>query len=138
MVSTAIVAGGRGRIDMEIASGGTSWPRLTDELAVLDNNVYGSLLDAPKVRRLAETFVAAGWRARASSWTDIEVEREWVRIELQQLPDKVIFSGVVSPPRVEDLAAVFTGLNLRYSIELWNAEGTELLRELESESPKTD
>jgi hypothetical protein len=117
---------------MEITSGGTPGPRLTDELALLDNNVYGSLSDAPPVKRLAATFVAAGWRARASSWTEIEVEREWVRIELQQRPDEVIFSGVVSPARIEDLAAVFVTLNLRYSIELWNTERTELLRELES------
>jgi hypothetical protein len=116
---------------MEITSGGTPGPRLIDELAVLDNNVYGSLPDAPPVRALAEMLVAAGWRARASSWTDIEVEREWVCIELQQPPNTVIFSGVVDPSRVEDLATVFTGLNLTYSIELWNAGGTELLRELD-------
>jgi hypothetical protein len=122
-----------GRLGLEITSGGTPGPRLADELAMLDhNNVYGSLPDAPAVRHLAETLVAAGWRARASSWTDFEVEREWVRIELQQLPDEVIFSGVVDPFRVEDLGAAFAGLDLKYSIELWNSEGTELVRELGS------
>jgi hypothetical protein len=116
---------------MEITSGGTPGPRLTDELETLDNNVYGSLPDSPPVKALAETLVAAGWRARASSWTDIEVEREWVRIELQQSADTVLFSGVVDPTRVDELAAVFSGLNMRYSIELWNAARTELLRELD-------
>jgi hypothetical protein len=94
--------------------------------------VYGSLPDAPSVRHLVETFVASGWRARARSWTEFEVEREWVRIELQQVPDKVIFSGVVEPSRLADLGAAFAHLDLKYSIELWNAEGTELVRELGS------
>ncbi|WP_203907766.1 hypothetical protein [Rhizocola hellebori] len=119
---------------MDITSGGTSGPRLVDQLAALDNNVYGSLYDCPPARQLAESFVAAGWRARASSWTDYEVECEWACIELQQLPGEVIFNGVVDPSRLDELAVVFAGLDVRYSIELWNAEGTDLIRELKPQS----
>lgn len=114
----------------EITSGGTQGPRLTDELAELDNNVYGSLPDAPPLHLLAERLAAEGWRARASSRTDYEVEREWVSIELQQSPQGVIFSGVADPARVEELAAVFAGLDMRYSIELWDPDGSTLIREL--------
>jgi hypothetical protein len=42
--------------------------------------VYGSLPDAPPLHLLAERLAAEGWRARASSRTDYEVEREWVSI----------------------------------------------------------
>jgi hypothetical protein len=118
---------------MEIPSGGTPGPSLADEWAALDNNVYGWLHDAPPLRHLAELFVAAGWSARASSWTEYEVEREWACVELrQQAPAEVIFSGVVDPSRVAELAAAFTGLGLRYSIELQNADGVEMLRLPES------
>ncbi|MFG1675255.1 hypothetical protein [Micromonospora sp. NPDC049282] len=112
---------------MEITSGGTPGPRLADHLAVLDNNVYGSLTDAPPARELAEMFVRAGWRARASSWTDYEVKHEWACIELME---PRIFSGVVEPSRTEELGAVLAGFGLRYSIELWSEDRTTLVREL--------
>ncbi|MGW2621651.1 hypothetical protein [Micromonospora taraxaci] len=116
---------------MEITSGGTPGPRLADRLAVLDNNVYGRLHHAPRAQDLAEMFVRAGWRARASSWTDDEVGHEWVRIELVEAsPDEHLFSGIVDPGRLDELAAFFTGLSLRYSIELWSDDQTDLLREL--------
>ncbi|WP_433688641.1 hypothetical protein ACQP0I_10535 [Micromonospora carbonacea] len=116
---------------MEITSGGTPGPRLADHLAVLDNNVYGRLPAAPRAKVLAEMFVRAGWRARASSWTEYEVEHEWVRIELVEVsPDERLFSGVVDPARVDELGAVFAGLGLRYSIELWSDDRTSLPREL--------
>lgn len=116
---------------MEITSGGTPGPRLADRLAVRGNNVYGRLPHAPRVRVLAEMFGRAGWRARASSWTEYEVEHEWVCIELvEPSPDERIFSGVVDPSRVDELGAVLAGLGLRYSIELWSDDGTSLLREL--------
>jgi hypothetical protein len=118
---------------MEITSGGTPGPRLADEWASRDNNVYGALPGAPPVEQLAQAFVAAGWRARKSSWSDFEVGREWVRIELQQRsPDDVIFNGVIDPARVDELAAAFSQLGLRYSIELWDEDQTEIIRELES------
>ncbi|TQJ19971.1 hypothetical protein FBZ33_0156 [Micromonospora sp. A202] len=116
---------------MEITSGGTPGPRLADRLAVRGNNVYGRLPHAPRVKVLAEMFVRAGWRARASSWTEYEVEHEWVCIELvEPSPDERLFSGVVDPSRVDELGAVLAGLGLRYSIELWSDDGTSLLREL--------
>ncbi|MFG2105573.1 hypothetical protein [Micromonospora chersina] len=116
---------------MEITSGGTAGPRLADHLAVLDNNVYGRLPDAPRVRVLAEAFVGAGWRARASSWTSYEVEHEWACIELvESSPDERLFSGVVDPSRVDELGAVLAGLGLRYSIELWSDDRTSILRDL--------
>jgi hypothetical protein len=117
---------------VEITSGGTPGPRLADEWASLDNNVYGSLPAAPPVESLAQAFVTAGWRARKSSWTEFEVEREWVCIELQQeSPDHALFGGVVNPARLEELAATLRGLGLRYSIELWNEDRTEIIREIE-------
>lgn len=116
---------------MEITSGGTPGPRLADRLAVLDNNVYGRLPRAPRVRVLAEMFVRAGWRARASSWTEYEVEHEWACIELvEPSPDERLFSGVVDPSRVDELGAVFADLGLSYSIELWSEDQASLLREL--------
>jgi hypothetical protein len=117
---------------VEITSGGTPGPRLADRLAVLDNNVYGRLPHAPAARTLAELFVRAGWRARASSWTDYEVEHEWARIELiDSSAGERLFSGVVDPSRVDDLAAVLTELGVRWSIELWNDDDPPvLLREL--------
>jgi len=117
---------------MEITSGGTAGPRLADQWASLDNNVYGSLPGAPPVERLAQDFAAAGWRARKSSWTDFQVEREWVRIELlQESPGEAIFSGVVDPARAEELAAALAGFGLRYSLEVWDEDRTELLHEIE-------
>ncbi|MGW3788097.1 hypothetical protein ACWD5Z_26195 [Micromonospora chokoriensis] len=116
---------------MEITSGGTPGPRLADRLAVLDNNVYGRLHHAPRAQDLAQMFVRAGWRARASSWTEYEVGHEWVRIGLVEAsPDVHLFSGIVDPSRLDELAAVFAGLSLRYSIELWSDDQTSLLREL--------
>ncbi|TWG15838.1 hypothetical protein FHU34_111161 [Micromonospora taraxaci] len=76
-------------------------------------------------------FVRAGWRARASSWTEYEVGHEWVRIGLVEAsPDEHLFSGIVDPSRLDELAAFFAGLSLRYSIELWSDDQTNLLREL--------
>ena len=116
---------------MEITSGGTPGPRLADEWADLDNNVYGSLRGAPAVRELAEAMAAAGWRARSSSWTQFEVEREWVRLELtERAPGDVLVGGVLDPSRLDDLGAALAGLGLRYSLELWDEEGSELVREL--------
>ncbi|XVU21986.1 hypothetical protein ACQPZJ_32580 [Actinoplanes sp. CA-054009] len=115
---------------MEITSGGTAGPRLSDEVAVLDDNVYGTLSGAPSARSMAELFVAAGWRVRASSWTGFEVEREWARVELRPQDDAVMVSGVVDPDRLAELGNAFAGLGLGYSIELWNPEGTGLIREL--------
>ncbi|WP_200209566.1 hypothetical protein [Micromonospora coerulea] len=116
---------------MEITSGGTPGPRLADDLADLDNNVYGRLHHAPRVKVLAEMFVLAGWRARATSWTEYEVENEWVCIELVEAsPDERLFSGVVDPSRVDALGAILAGLGLRYSIELWSDDRATLLREL--------
>ncbi|WP_229070954.1 hypothetical protein [Actinoplanes sp. DH11] len=115
---------------MEITSGGTPGPRLDGELAVLDNNVYGLLRDLPDASRIAQLFAGSGWRARSSSFTAYEVEREWACLELQQLPDGVMFSGVVDPARVDELGGVLTGLGLRYTVELWDPAGTEMLREL--------
>ena len=40
----------------------------------------------------------------------------------------------VDPGRIEGLAAVFAQLNLTYSIELWSADRSELLRELDGRS----
>ncbi|RKN22042.1 hypothetical protein D7147_04690 [Micromonospora musae] len=80
---------------------------------------------------LAEMFVRAGWRARASLWTEYEVEQQWVCIELvERSPDERLFSGVVDPSPADELGAVLAGLGLRYSIELWSDDGTSLLREL--------
>jgi hypothetical protein len=116
---------------MELNSGGTPGPRLADHLAVLDNNVYGRLARAPGAKAVAEIFVRAGWRARASSWTEYEVEHEWVCIELvEPSPDECLFSGVVDPSRVDELAAVLAAAGLRYSIELWSDDRTSILREL--------
>jgi hypothetical protein len=113
---------------MEIPSGGTPGPRLADEWAI-DNNVYGRLPDAPPPRELAEAFVAAGWSARARSWTEYEVEREWVFLEFMAEPGEVLFAGVVDPARLDDLIAVFTGFGLRYSIELYDADRETLIAE---------
>ena len=116
---------------MEIPSGGTPGPRLAGHLAGLDNNVYGSLPGAPAVRELAERFVAAGWRARASSWTTYEVEHEWARVELvETAAGERLVSGVVDPARLDELAAVLAGLGLRYSLELWAEDGAEPVRQL--------
>ncbi|GIF26227.1 hypothetical protein BJ973_003497 [Actinoplanes tereljensis] len=117
---------------LDITSGGTPGPQIADELLLLDNNVYGSVADAPPLQDIAESFVLKGWRARRSSWTDFEVECEWVRIELQQTSDGVLFSGIVDPARLDDLGAVLTAFDLRFSMELWSTDRTELLRELRS------
>ncbi|MEW2146642.1 hypothetical protein AB0869_27910 [Micromonospora vinacea] len=116
---------------MEITSGGTPGPRLADHLAILGNNVYGRLPHAPTAKVMAEMFARAGWRARASSWTDYEVEQEWACIELvEPSPGESLFNGVVDPARVDELGAVLASLGLRYSIELWSDDGTRLVREL--------
>lgn len=116
---------------MDITSGGTPGPRLADHLAALDNNVYGRLFQAPSAKVLAVLLVRAGWRARASSWTEYEVEHEWVRIKLvDSSPDERLFSGVVEPSRVDELGAVLAHLGVRYSIEIWGDNPTRLLRQL--------
>jgi hypothetical protein len=115
---------------MEITSGGTPGPRLADGWAARDNNVYGLLRGGPPAGRLAELLVAAGWRARKSSWTEYEVEREWVRVELRpETAGEVGFAGVVDPSRVDELAAAFAGLGYGYSIELYD-DDRQLVREL--------
>jgi hypothetical protein len=125
---------------VEITSGGTDGPELAREWADLDTNVWGGIHDA-QPHRVAEQLVNAGWRARASGWNCYEVEQEWVWIELEgpaiafgkpvddQLADGyVLFSGVVDPSRYDDLAAVFEQLGVRYEMEQWDAEQTEIIR----------
>ncbi len=116
---------------MDITSGGTPGPRLADHLADLDNNVYGHVPRAPTTKALAELFVQAGWSARKSSWTTYEVEHEWARIDLfDSSPTDRTFSGVIDPPRLQDLATALEALGLRYSIELWSPDRTTLLQQL--------
>jgi hypothetical protein len=114
---------------VEITSGGTPGPELADEWRDLDNNVYGTL-PGERPYHVAEQLVNAGWRARASTWTDYEVEREWVGLELAEREGDVLLSGVVDPARLADLAAVFENMGVRYELELWNAERTEIIRQL--------
>jgi hypothetical protein len=104
---------------MEINSGGTPGPSLAEQWWI-DNNVYGQLPGAPAPRQLAEAFAAAGWSARASSWTEFEVEHEWARIEFMPEPGTVLFAGVVDPARLDELIAEFTRLGLTCSLELWD------------------
>jgi hypothetical protein len=115
---------------VEITSGGTPGPRLAEALRDLDSNVFGELPALASAHRVAEALATTGWSARASSYTDYEVEREWASIELQPWPGGVLFSGVVDPSRVDELAAIFEGLGLRYSIELYNPDRSTLLRHL--------
>lgn len=76
-------------------------------------------------------FVRAGWRARASSWTEYEVVHEWACIELVESSlDGRLFSGVVDPSRVDELAAALGSFGLRYELELWTDDRTTPLREL--------
>jgi hypothetical protein len=113
---------------VDITSGGTPGPRLTGELTTVDNNVYGTLPGSTSAVRLAESFVAAGWRARATSSTDYEIEHEWACVELQQLSDQVIFSGVVDPDRLEELVTAFADRDPHYSIELWDNDSIVVTR----------
>jgi hypothetical protein len=115
---------------MEITSGGTAGPRLASVFAVRDNNVYGSLSGDMRPEDLARTFLSGGWRVRKSSWMEFEVQHEWVRIELFQYENRLMFAGFVDPARVEELAHILQDFGLSYSIELWSEDRTEPLRTL--------
>lgn len=102
---------------VEITSGGTPGPRLDEAFHGLDNNVHGRVFDI-SLDDLALLFARTGWRVRRSSWTDYEVEREWVELELElDSTGCVLFAGVIDPARVGDLAAAFAEFGLECAIE---------------------
>jgi hypothetical protein len=115
---------------MEITSGGTAGPRLASAFDARDNNVYGSVYGETSPETLARTFLSHGWRARKSSWTGFEVEPEWACVELFQHEGRLMFAGFVDPARVDELAQILQRFGLHGSIELWNDDRAELLREL--------
>lgn len=114
-----------------IPSGGTPGPRLTADLAALDNNVYGQLhgFSDAGLEALAHSFVRLGWRARRSSWDEFETECAWCSINMFESGGVVTFAGVVDPGRVAELAAAIGSLGYGYEIELYDQAG-EMTRTL--------
>ncbi|WP_284741112.1 hypothetical protein [Amycolatopsis sp. RTGN1] len=103
---------------MEITSGGTEGPRLGDELALSDTNVYGLVLGDDGPEELARTFARAGWRARKSSYDEYEVEHTWARLRFfRDRGGADVFAGTVDPAHLARLAGTFTGLGLTVRID---------------------
>ena len=117
---------------VDITSGGTSGPSLDEALAELDNNMHGSVVGDVMPEEIARMFLAAGWSARKSSWTEYEVRHRFAEIEFYRDQHGVTgFHGVVDPERLTALADQFTSLGLACSIELYGPDGQTLLRELQ-------
>ncbi|GAA0618074.1 hypothetical protein [Streptomyces crystallinus] len=107
-------------------------PALDDRWAQSENNLSGELPDSPDTQRLAERFVRAGWRSRSSSWEGYELETSWCRIDANPIDaTATLLNGVINPDRLDDLAALLTQSNLRFTLELYNDAGN-LLREINS------
>lgn len=106
---------------MNIDSGGTGGPQADDALfALVDrSNVHGDLPGDADPLRIARRFVAAGWSARASAFDEYEVAHTWAELVLwTSAPNHHMFSGIVYPDRIANLAAVFDELGLAYSFEV--------------------
>ncbi|MFE2724178.1 hypothetical protein [Kitasatospora sp. NPDC059327] len=113
---------------MQFTSDGTEGPRFDQNGYDLDlgNNVYGFLPSAVSALDIAQSFFAAGWRVRRSSWTEFEVQHTCAELELfSEKP--VRFGGVVVPERIDDLLSAFTALGLSYTVELYDQDGNETI-----------
>ena len=116
---------------MSIPSGRTPGPRLADDLAELDNNLYGFMHRTPAsgLERLAQDFLQLGWRVSKSAWDEYDVECTWSEMNLFNAGGIVTFAGVVDPVRVDELAGTLRSLGVDYEIELYDRAG-ELIRTL--------
>lgn len=112
---------------VNIDSGGTGGPQPDEALFVMvdRSNVYGDLPGDTGPLQIARRFVAAGWSARAAADHEYEVAHTWAELELFGIaPSHHMFSGIVYPDRMADLAAMFDQLGLAYSFEVELPEDT--------------
>ncbi|MGW1066478.1 hypothetical protein ACWD4F_18435 [Streptomyces aureus] len=103
--------------------------KLDPEWVEVGNNVCGVLLGCRDAPAVAQHFVRAGWSSRSSSWHSYEVETDWCQLEVVPIEDpNVLLNGVVDPQRFDELDSELRRLGLRYSLELYEGDGT-LIRE---------
>jgi hypothetical protein len=121
---------GRDTEAVEITSGGTGGPEPDPSLYELfqRGNLCGDLPGAPRPEDLAYAFVALGWSARRSAFFEYDVAHAWAKLTLWEFkPGETMVSGLVHPDHFEELAAVFTRLGVRYSLEFADVDGNEIV-----------
>ncbi|MFF1482602.1 hypothetical protein ACFVYD_34510 [Streptomyces sp. NPDC058301] len=105
-------------------------PALDDRWAQSDNNLCGLLPGSRDASRVAERFVRAGWRSRSSSWEGYEIETSWCCFEADPFDGSAtLLNGVIAPDRLDDLAALLTRFDLRFTLELYD-DDRNLVREI--------
>ncbi|MFG3169740.1 hypothetical protein [Streptomyces sp. NPDC048200] len=103
--------------------------KLDSEWVEVGNNVCGVLLGCRDASAVAQYFLRAGWSSRSSSWRSYEVETDWCQLEVVPVEDpNVLLNGVVDPQRFDELDDLVRRFGLRYSLELYEADGA-LVRE---------
>ena len=104
-----------------IDSGGAGGPQADEALfAIVDRgNVHGDLPGDADPVQIARLFAAIGWSARASAFDEFEVAHTWAELVLWSAsPGRTMFTGIVYPDRMAELAAVFDQIGLAYSFEV--------------------
>ena len=110
---------------MDFTSGRSVGPRLDDDALAhqdLGNNVWGTFPSVAGARQAAESFRAAGWAVRRSSWTEFEAEHTFSQLVVMPA-DPVTFCGFVDPDRVSVLLQALAMTGMPYSIEFEDLEG---------------
>jgi hypothetical protein len=121
-------------VPIEIPSGGTrGGPVRDDTLDQLINNVNGFIPGDHTPDGLARSFLAEGWSARRSAWTEYEVHHTWAELVFTGSTSEagVVFSGVIYPDRLDELADAFRALGLTCSIELYGQQDHEVVRQVD-------
>ena len=107
---------------MDITTEGTGGPKLDERLLGLNNNIYGDVVGATDPAEVARAFVSLGWAARRSADDEFEVEHTWA--ELTIIPITPLnFSGVVDPPRAQELLEVFQAAGYQARAEIYDQSG---------------
>ncbi|MET9361309.1 hypothetical protein ABZX93_10380 [Streptomyces sp. NPDC006632] len=106
--------------------------KLDPEWVEVGNNICGVLRGCRDASAVAQHFARAGWSSRSSSWHSYEVETSWCQLEVDPIEDpSVLLNGVVDPQRFDELDGVLRRFGLRYSLELYEGDGT-LVREAQA------
>ncbi|WP_405884622.1 hypothetical protein OG762_41580 [Streptomyces sp. NBC_01136] len=71
-------------------------------------------------------------RTSSSSWHGYEVETRWSQVEIEHIkgPD-VLRNGTTDPRRVDEPAGLLGRRGLKYSLELYDGDGS-LVREIQA------
>lgn len=111
----------RTHANVEITTGGTDGPRARDALLARSNNLYAELFDESDSHKVAQSFAAAGWRARDAGGA-YEVEHTWALLLIKPA-SPILLSGILEPACVDDLISVIHRLGYRTRLELYGDDG---------------